>query len=483
MTKKPEDKDGLIGILYRGYKFMVLDVACTVNYTGCNSTVEKIGRRGDMSQSLIVALILIGMIIVFFSGWIPMAAAALTIPMLLQVFGILTFDEAWAGFASDTVINLAVLFMLGGVLNQTTFLEDLRVKVSKLGDGNKGKRKVLLAVMLMSMVFSTFASPISAMAIMLPIVIAIAKDTGLPVKNTIKACTDVACSSNNVLPFGTALTAYITFNGYLEAAGATERFHFIDPFLAKVPIFVIFFLYIYFIGFKHYAKSDERYEDGKKKEVRQRKEDRKKEPLSPAKNRLGKILFFASAVIMILTSMFTDIEMYMVGGVALIIALAAKVISQKEAIRAIRWETIFIYAGTVSLSTAMKNSGLNDAIANGMSTMLGGVTNVYLVAAVFFLASFALTQFTSNRTVGSIFRPLSIAAAVGLGIDPRFTLLAIHYGSSLSTLTPMATSAQLLAYNEGGFNMKEFALGSIMPALVYFVTFMIWFPICFNVLR
>ena len=43
-----------------------------------------------------------------------------------------------------------------------------------------------------------------------------------------------------------------------------------------MPIFVIFFLYIYFIGFKHYAKSDERYEDGKKKEVRQRKEDRKR---------------------------------------------------------------------------------------------------------------------------------------------------------------------------------------------------------------
>ena len=221
-----------------------------------------------MSQSLIVAIILIGMIIVFFGGWIPMAAAALAVPMLLQITGILSFEEAWAGFSSDTVVSLVVLFILGGILNQTTFLSDLRVIVTKMGDGNKGKRKVLLAAMLMSMVFSTFASPVSAMAIMLPIVVALAKDTGLPVKNTIKACTDVACSSNNVLPFGTALTAYITFNGYLEAAGATERFEFIDPFLAKVPIFIVFFLYIYFIGFKHYAKSDERHEsnmgEGKK---------------------------------------------------------------------------------------------------------------------------------------------------------------------------------------------------------------------------
>ena len=434
-----------------------------------------------MSQSLIVAIILIGMIIVFFGGWIPMAAGALAGPMLLQITGILSFEEAWAGFSSDTVVSLVVLFILGGILNQTTFLSDLRVIVTKMGDGNKGKRKVLLAAMLMSMVFSTFASPVSAMAIMLPIVVALAKDTGLPVKNTIKACTDVACSSNNVLPFGTALTAYITFNGYLEAAGATERFEFIDPFLAKVPIFIVFFLYIYFIGFKHYAKSDERHEssmgEGKKK-----RDEKNKEPLSPGRNRLGKILFFGSAGLMILASIFTDIDMYMIGAVAILIALATKVITQKEAIRSIRWETIFIYGGTVSLSTAMNNSGLNEIIANGMSSMLGGVTNVYIVAGAFFLASFTLTQFTSNRTVGAVFRPISIAAAVGLGIDPRFTLLAIHYGSSLSTLTPMATSCQLLAYNEGGFNMKEFAIGSIGPALVYFITFMIWFPVCFNVL-
>ena len=393
----------------------------------------------------------------------------------------MSFKDAWAGFSSSTVISLVVLFILGGILNQTTFLEDLKqFVVTKLGAGAKGKRRVLLAAMLMSVVFSTFASPVSAMAIMLPIVVSIAKDTGLPVKNTIKACTDVACSSNNVLPVGTALTAYITFNGYLEAAGATERFKFADPFLAKVPIFIVFFVYIYFIGFKHYAK------DGEAEAVAvsgaAKKEEKKKANLTPFQNRLGKILFFGSAAAMIITSTFTDIDLYIVGGIAILIALGAKVINQKECIRAIRWETIFIYGGTVSLSTAMNDSGLNEVIANGISGVLGGVTNVYIVAGVFFLASFILTQFASNRTGGAVFRPLSIAAAVGLGMDPRFTLLAIHYGSSLSTLTPMATSAQLLAFNEGGFKMKEFTLGAVGPALVYFITFMIWFPICFNVL-
>lgn len=437
-----------------------------------------------MTQSLIVTVILIYMIVAFFAGFVPMAVTALTIPLLLNVTGILSFKEAFAGFSSDTVISLCLLFVLGGVLNQTTFLEDLkRWVVEKLGSGKKGKRRILLAAMLMSMVFSTFASPVSAMAIMLPIVVSLAKETGLPIKNTIKACTDVACTSNNVLPFGTALTAYITWNGYLEAAGAAERFSFIDPFLSKVPIFIIFFLYIYFIGFKFYARSGESNAvTGETAAQAGKKKERQKEPLSPAKNRLGKYIFFIGTIAMVITSTFTDIDLYVVAGIAVYIAILTRVISLKEAIRSIRWETIFIYGGTVSLSTAMSNSGLNDMIANGLSGMLGGTQNVYIVAAVFFLASFLMTQFASNRTVGAVFRPLSIAAAVGLGMDPRFTFLAIHYGSSLSTLTPMATSAQLIAYNEGGFNMKEFALGSIGPALIYFVSFMILFPVCFGII-
>ena len=214
-----------------------------------------------------------------------------------------------------------------------------------------------------------------------------------------------------------------------------------------------------------------------------KKEEKKKAPLTPFQNKLGKILFFGGTLVIVFTSSFTDIDLYMVAAIVILIALGAKIINMKDFIQSIRWETIFIYGGTVSLSTAMNNSGLNEVIANGISSLLGDANNIYIVAGVFFLASWLLTQFTSNRTVGAVFRPLSIAAAVGLGMDPRFTFLAIHYGSSLSTLTPMATSCQLLAYNEGGFTMKEFVVGSIVPALIYFVTFMIWFPLCFNALH
>ena len=59
-----------------------------------------------MSQSALVAIILIAMIIVFFAGWIPMAAAALAVPMVLQMLGILSFKEAWAGLRIRAILLL-----------------------------------------------------------------------------------------------------------------------------------------------------------------------------------------------------------------------------------------------------------------------------------------------------------------------------------------------------------------------------------------
>ena len=53
-----------------------------------------------MSQSLIVIIVTIIMIIAFFSGVIPIAASALAVPMVLQMTGVLSFKEAFAGFSS-----------------------------------------------------------------------------------------------------------------------------------------------------------------------------------------------------------------------------------------------------------------------------------------------------------------------------------------------------------------------------------------------
>ena len=192
-------------------------------------------------------------------------------------------------------------------------------------------------------------------------------------------------------------------------------------------------------------------------------------------------LFFGGAVCIIAGSMVFDIDAYMIAGCCILIALLTKVITYKEAVRAVKWDTIFVYGGTVCLGQAMTNSGMNDIIAEWSTRTLGNFSNPILITALIFMVTFVTTQFCSNRTVGAVFRPLSVTVGMALGVDPRLTLLAAHYGSSLSTLAPMASSTQLYAFTVGNFTMKEYFFGSLIQSLFFVAVFLIWFPLCIHI--
>lgn len=441
-----------------------------------------------MSQSTIVLIILVIMSISFFAGYIPLAITALAVPLALELTGVLKASEAWAGFSNTSVVVLIPLFMLGGVLKKTTFLEWLKKSIVGAIGGDMGKsgKRILLLCMLASFILPTFLSPVAVMSILCPVLISIADEAKYSRKALLKSCADVACTGNNILPFGTALTTYMTYNAYLEAAGASERFNLIDPFACKIPIYVVYFLFIYFVGSKYWEKRDKVSEAKTPVQITSAadtsKRGSKKSTLSPFQNKLGIGLFFGAAAAMILASAFTNIPLYIVGFIFCIIAVATKIISEKELFDSVSWSTVFLLACTLPLSTAMTNSGCNDMISHLISLLIGDTRNAVVIAAVFFLAAFIITQFISNRAVGAVFRPIAIAAAVGLGVDPRFTLLAELYGSSLSTLTPMATPAEAIIYNEGKFKMGEFFIGSVAPCIVWFAAFLIWFPLSFKFL-
>lgn len=442
-----------------------------------------------MSQATIVMIILVVMSISFFIGYIPLAVTALSVPLALELTGVLKASEAWAGFSNTSVIVLIPLFMLGGVLKKTTFLEWLKKNIMGAigGDTKRGNRKMLLLCMLASFILPTFLSPVAVMSILCPVLISIADETKYSRKALLKSCADVACTGNNILPFGTALTTYMTYNAYLEAAGATERFQMIDPFACKIPIYIVYFLFIYFVGSKFWERREQKSEliqsaretattAGEKKRAE------KKNTLTPTQNKLGIILFFGAAATMILCSAFTKIPLYVIGFIFCIIAVAAKIVTEKELFDSVSWSTVFLLACTLPLSTAMTNSGCNDIISSLITKVIGDTKNAVYIAAIFFLVAFIVTQFISNRAVGAVFRPIAIAAAVGLGVDPRFTLLAELYGSSLSTLTPMATPAEAIVYDAGKFKMGEFFISSVASCAVWFAAFLIWFPLSFKIL-
>lgn len=96
----------------------------------------------------------------------------------------------------------------------------------------------------------------------------------------------------------------------------------------------------------------------------------------------------------------------------------------KEAYAGIDWVTIFLFAGMLSVATAMEKTGAGKLIADTVVNMMGDNPNPYVLTAVLFLISNVLTQFMSNtasaKTPGtnryfhrSVYRPRSETGSDG----------------------------------------------------------------------
>ena len=108
----------------------------------------------------------------FISGKVRSDIVALCALVALMVLGILTPDEALAGFSNNVIIMMVGLFVVGGAIFQTGLAKMISSRLMKLA-GNSETRLFLL-VMLVTSLMGAFVSNTGTVAIMIPIVVSMA---------------------------------------------------------------------------------------------------------------------------------------------------------------------------------------------------------------------------------------------------------------------------------------------------------------------
>lgn len=108
----------------------------------------------------------------FISGKVRSDIVALCALVALMLFGILTPDEALAGFSSNVIIMMVGLFVVGGAIFQTGLAKMISSRLMKLA-GNSETRLFVL-VMLVTSLMGAFVSNTGTVAIMIPIVVSMA---------------------------------------------------------------------------------------------------------------------------------------------------------------------------------------------------------------------------------------------------------------------------------------------------------------------
>lgn len=135
--------------------------------------------------------------------------------------------------------------------------------------------------------------------------------------------------------------------------------------------------------------------------------------------------------------------------------IVGRVLSLTEARQAINVDVVLTIALSISLGNAVAASGLAAELA-GRLVDFGGRLGVVGLLLVLIVSTQLLTEVLSNSGAAALMVPVALAAAVGVGAEPRDYAIGVLVGASCSFLTPIGYQTNLMVYGLGGYRFSDF---------------------------
>lgn len=150
-----------------------------------------------------------------------------------------------------------------------------------------------------------------------------------------------------------------------------------------------------------------------------------------------------------------------------------------QARESIDWRLLMIFAGSISLGTAIQETGIAEWISQGILVVCKG--NPYLALFGICLVGTFITEFTSNTATAAIFFPIAYQTAVNLDVNPLTFCVALMISVSSSFATPIGSPTHMIVYGPGGYRFADFArIGILMNFIILFANLfatMLLFPL------
>lgn len=128
-------------------------------------------------QTFILLGVIAGALALFATEKLRADLIAVIVTAVLALTGLITIEQAFAGFSSPAVITVAAVFVLSAGFIRTGGAEHLTRTLRALG--GRVPWRITLAVVLLVGVLSSFMNNIGATIILLPAVIAVAREAGM----------------------------------------------------------------------------------------------------------------------------------------------------------------------------------------------------------------------------------------------------------------------------------------------------------------
>jgi len=408
----------------------------------------------------------------FVTELIPLAVTAMAACTALGILGVLPSKQVYAGLSNSTVVLFGGMFVIGAAMFKTGLAEAVGLWV--VNKAGTGEVKLMGAVMLVTIILSSVSSNTGTVACLMPVIIGIAQAANIPASKELMPLAVAANVGGTITMIGTPPNVIVT--GALSAAGLPS-FGFFEFALIGVPLSIIVLIYMLTIGrktipIKNAGAMDDEAVKAAKEEAGASDDAA---PKSKTKMWISGLILLGVVAAMALNLKTVPLQTAAVTGAILCVITGC--LKEKEAYAGIDWVTIFLFAGMLSVATAMDKTGAGKLIADTVVNMMGEHPNPVVLCAVLYLISNVLTQFMSNTASAALLAPIGISIAQSIGADPKPVLMAIGIAASMAFATPMATPPNTLVLGPGGFSFNDYVKVGVPLCIITFIVSVIIIPI------
>ncbi len=425
-----------------------------------------------MDPAVVTLCVLAVACFLFVTELIPLAVTAMAACTALGILGVLPSKQVYAGLSNSTVVLFGGMFVIGAAMFRTGLAQAIGVAVVKKAGTNEVP--LMGAVMLVTIVLSSVSSNTGTVACLMPVIIGICQAAKIAPSRQLMPLAIAANVGGTITMIGTPPNVIVT--GALTAAGL-PTFGFFEFAYIGIPLSIIVFFFTLFIGRHLLPKNDigEMDEEALKEAAEEAGAGGDDEPKSATKMWISGLIMIGVVICMALDLKTLPLQTAAVTGAILCVITGC--LKEKEAYAGIDWVTIFLFAGMLSVATAMEKTGAGKLIADAVVGSMGEHPNAVVLCAVLYLISNVLTQFMSNTAAAALLAPIGISIAQSIGADPKPVLMAIGIAASMAFATPMATPPNTLVLGPGGFTFNDYVKVGLPLCIVTFIASVIIIPI------
>ena len=182
---------------------------------------------------------------------------------------------------------------------------------------------------------------------------------------------------------------------------------------------------------------------------------------------IGRKTFVSTTIMvaMVVLSALNVIPLLQCAFLAAMAMLLLRCCNVEQAMKAINWEILMVFAGSVVLGIAIQKTGIAERLAFGILDICG--SNPIVVMTAICLVGTFITEFISNTAAGAMFFPIMYEAAEKLGYEPYPFLIALMVSISSSFATPIGSPTHMLVYGPGGYRFSDFMrIGLLMNFII-----------------